>query len=74
MVIQVRDLKDSFQLLLAGMLIGVGMIIPGVSGGVMAVIFGIYEPIIAVIAIPSKLAGEYQIWTAACFGGSNQLC
>ncbi len=54
MVIQVRDLKDSFQLLLAGMLIGVGMIIPGVSGGVMAVIFGIYEPIIAVIAHPFK--------------------
>ena len=32
---------------LQGALIGVGAILPGVSGGVLMVIFGIYQPIMA---------------------------
>ncbi len=36
--------------LLKGILIGIGGILPGLSGGVMAVIFGIYEPLLRFIA------------------------
>ncbi len=31
--------------LVKGVLIGIGFIVPGLSGGVLAVIFGIYEPL-----------------------------
>lgn len=34
------------NLFLIGILIGTAMIIPGVSGGVLAVIFGVYDKII----------------------------
>lgn len=33
-----------------GMLIGSGAILPGVSGGALAAIFGLYEPIISFLA------------------------
>ena len=32
--------------MLKGILIGIGMILPGVSGGVIAVILGVYDKII----------------------------
>ena len=37
-------MTDLFYRLLAGFLIGVGCILPGVSGGVMAVSLGLYQP------------------------------
>lgn len=37
-------------LLLKGLLIGIGAILPGLSGGVLAVIFGIYDQMIAFLA------------------------
>ncbi|KAF1084761.1 hypothetical protein SPSYN_01931 [Sporotomaculum syntrophicum] len=37
-------------LLFKGMLIGIGAILPGLSGGVLAVIFGIYDQLIAFLA------------------------
>lgn len=40
--------------LASGFVIGFGMVIPGVSGGVLAMVLGIYEPIIAAIAAPLK--------------------
>lgn len=43
---------NTLYLVLAGIMIGGGMIIPGVSGGVLAVILGIYERIISIIAHP----------------------
>ena len=30
---------------LQGMLIGVGAVLPGISGGVLCVVFGIYKPL-----------------------------
>ncbi|MEG0767003.1 MAG: DUF368 domain-containing protein, partial [Clostridia bacterium] len=39
-----------FQKLLAGLVMGIGAILPGVSGGVMAVSMGLYEPMIAAIS------------------------
>lgn len=36
----------------SGFIISLGMVIPGVSGGVLAMVLGLYEPIIAAIAKP----------------------
>jgi len=36
--------------LLKGILIGIGAILPGMSGGVLAVVFGIYEPLVRFLA------------------------
>ena len=36
----------------SGFLLGLAMIVPGVSGGVLAMVLGLYEPIVAAIAKP----------------------
>ena len=38
-------LADWILALLKGILVGIGFITPGLSGGVLAVVFGIYEPL-----------------------------
>jgi len=43
--------------LLKGMLVGIGAITPGLSGGVLAVVFGIYEPLVKFLANLS-----FQFW------------
>ncbi len=40
--------------LVQGALIGVGAVLPGISGGVLATVFGIYEPLMEVLAHPLK--------------------
>lgn len=40
-----KPLVDWIVRLLKGMLVGIGFITPGLSGGVLAVVFGIYEPL-----------------------------
>lgn len=40
------------MLILQGAIIGIGGILPGVSGGVLCVIFGLYQPVIAVLSSP----------------------
>lgn len=42
-----------------GALIGGGAILPGVSGGVLAVIFGVYRPMMALFSSPFKALKEY---------------
>lgn len=37
-----------------GMVIGTGAILPGISGGVLSIVFGIYEPLMAFLASPGK--------------------
>jgi putative membrane protein len=45
--------KQGFWYRLAsGFVIGFGMVVPGVSGGVLAMVLGLYEPIIAAVAKP----------------------
>ena len=41
-----KNAAPFFHRLLAGLLIGLGCILPGVSGGVMAVSFGLYRPML----------------------------
>ena len=42
-----------------GALIGGGAILPGISGGVLAVAFGIYRPMMAVLAHPKRNTKQY---------------
>ena len=46
-------------MLLKGMIVGTGAILPGVSGGVLCVAFGIYEPLIEVLSDPGKNLKKY---------------
>lgn len=39
---------------LQGMLLGVGAVLPGVSGGVLCVAFGIYKPVMEILSDPGK--------------------
>ena len=40
--------------LLQGMLIGVGAVLPGISGGVLCVVFGIYKPVMELLSDPFR--------------------
>ena len=42
-----------------GAVVGVGAILPGVSGGVLCVAFGIYEPMMAMLTHPVKSFKKY---------------
>ncbi|MDO4547184.1 MAG: DUF368 domain-containing protein [Clostridia bacterium] len=42
-----------------GALVGAGAILPGISGGVLLVAFGIYEPMMAILANPIKSFSRY---------------
>ena len=41
-------------LVIKGMVVGAGAILPGISGGVLCVVFGIYQPMMALLAHPIK--------------------
>ena len=43
-------LADWFLRLFKGIAVGIGAILPGLSGGVLAVIFGIYDPMMSFLA------------------------
>ena len=53
-----RWLRD----LLCGFLIGAGAILPGVSGGVLAVVFDIYRPFMEVLNNPRTAVPKYWKW------------
>ena len=54
----IRWLRD----LLRGFLIGAGAILPGVSGGVLAVVFDIYRPFMEVLTRPRTAIPKYWKW------------
>ncbi len=49
-----KYLLDFPVLMLKGAIVGTGAILPGISGGVLCVAFGIYEPMMALLAHPVK--------------------
>lgn len=51
-----------FVRLLKGVLVGIGFILPGLSGGVLAVIFRIYDPIIRFLAKPFHRFGRQVMY------------
>ena len=62
---QTRDQNYIFRWLrdlLCGLLIGAGAILPGVSGGVLAVIFDIYRPFMELLTHPKKALPKYLPW------------
>ncbi len=48
--------------LLCGLLIGAGAILPGVSGGVLAVAFDIYRPFMEILTHPKTAIPKYLPW------------
>lgn len=46
-------------MLICGIFVGVAAILPGISGGVLTVIFGIYQPLMEVLAHPFQKAKHY---------------
>lgn len=53
-----------------GMFIGSGFILPGISGGALAAVFGIYEPLIAFLAHPfKKLKENFSFFLPVALGG-----
>ena len=47
--------------LLQGAIIGAGAVLPGISGGVLCVIFGIYQPMMELLAHPFKMFKKYYM-------------
>ncbi len=73
------DLKFLWKVL-QGALIGLGAVLPGISGGVLSVVFGVYRPIMELLADPvhkwrTHLPGlfPYMIGSAAGFLGVANL-
>ena len=53
--------QTSFLLLhfLQGALIGLGAVLPGISGGVLSVVFGVYQPIMELLSHPRSAMKRY---------------
>ena len=62
-----RERDEHFRIhwlrdLLCGILIGAGAILPGVSGGVLAVVFDIYRPFMELLTHPRQAIPKYWRW------------
>lgn len=53
------DLKQSALNVCKGAIIGVGAILPGISGGLLSLVFGIYRPMMRFLSHPIKAFREY---------------
>lgn len=60
-----RNLLRFFQ----GMLIGIGSILPGVSGGMLCVLFGVYEPVMQLLSAPLMAFRAHRRMFAALIPG-----
>ncbi len=47
-------IKKHLKRFIQGMLIGLGAVLPGISGGVLCVIFGIYQPVMELLSSPFR--------------------
>lgn len=56
--------------LLQGALIGLGSVLPGISGGVLSVIFGVYQPVMELLADPAKKARTHLPRLLPYFAGA----
>ena len=57
---QERSIGDWIRLVLGGFLIGSGNVVPGVSGGTMAFILGVYEELVESL----RMAGQPDFYRA----------
>jgi putative membrane protein len=68
--IQRRAAIDWIVRLLKGALVGVGAILPGLSGGVLAVVFGLYEPLLRFLAnLRVKFVENFRYFLPVGIGG-----
>ena len=62
--------KKIIKLLLQGAIIGAGGILPGVSGGILCVAFGLYVPLMQLFANPLKeIPRSWKKWMVVGIGG-----
>ena len=47
-------IKNGIMRIVQGIIIGAGAILPGISGGVLAVVFGIYRPAMELLTHPRR--------------------
>lgn len=61
--------KLSVLRLIQGAIVGIGAILPGVSGGILCVIFGIYEPLMELLTEPFKtIKKQYKLFVPFILG------
>ena len=63
--------KTCLMLVISGILIGGGAILPGISGGVLCVVFGIYRPMMELLSHPRRAIPKY--WRMFIFVGIGWL-
>ena len=67
---QLSPFADWIVRVLKGALVGIGAIVPGFSGGVLAVVFGIYEPLIRFLGnIRNKFVENFLYFLPVGIGG-----
>ena len=65
--------KNCILRVLQGAIIGAGAILPGISGGVLAVIFGIYRPAMELLTHPKRAFPRYwRMLLAVGIGVDNE--
>ena len=52
-------IKNGILRIVQGIIIGAGAILPGISGGVLAVIFGVYRPAMELLTHPKRALARY---------------
>ncbi len=53
------DVGEIIMRLIHGSIIGLGAVLPGISGGVLCVVFGVYKPIMELLSHPFKAIKKY---------------
>ncbi len=67
---QMSPVLDWIMRVVKGVLVGVGFITPGLSGGVLAVVFGIYEPLMRFLAhLREKFVKNFRFFLPVAIGG-----
>ncbi|MBQ8235397.1 MAG: DUF368 domain-containing protein [Clostridia bacterium] len=68
---KMRSILKAVISFVQGAIVGVGAILPGVSGGVLCVAFGIYEPMMELLTSPIKsLKKHYKMFIPFLAGGA----
>ena len=58
-----QGVRETGRYILCGALLGAGAILPGVSGGVLAVVFGVYRPFMELLTRPKTALRQYwRLW------------
>ncbi|MBQ9492410.1 MAG: DUF368 domain-containing protein [Oscillibacter sp.] len=64
-----ENVRHGGRYALCGMLLGAGAILPGVSGGVLAVVFGVYRPFMELLTRPKEAVSKYwRLWVPLGLG------